>query len=143
MSDKAQTQPEENSASFESGFDPASLKNLILWKPGQSGNPKGKPKGTKNFKTILAQVLGAYKEDFAGEEIDGAKKVAITLFKKAVYEKNGDIAAIRELLDRLEGRPIQNINQRHDITDDKLSQAVDGIQQILNTNHDTGPASNP
>ena len=27
------------------------------FKPGQSGNPKGRPKGAKNFKTELATVL--------------------------------------------------------------------------------------
>jgi len=27
------------------------------WKPGQSGNPKGKPKGRKNMRTILSDVL--------------------------------------------------------------------------------------
>jgi len=28
------------------------------FKPGQSGNPKGRPKGSKNFATILQQQLG-------------------------------------------------------------------------------------
>jgi Family of unknown function (DUF5681) len=27
------------------------------FKPGQSGNPKGRPKGRKNFVTIFAEVL--------------------------------------------------------------------------------------
>ena len=28
------------------------------FKPGQSGNPKGRPKGTKNWATIVQEVLG-------------------------------------------------------------------------------------
>ena len=28
------------------------------FKPGQSGNPRGRPKGTKNLKTDLAEALG-------------------------------------------------------------------------------------
>ena len=31
--------------------------NLILWKKGQSGNPKGKPKGAKNRSTIIKEIL--------------------------------------------------------------------------------------
>ena len=27
------------------------------WKPGQSGNPKGRPRGSKNLNTILAEAL--------------------------------------------------------------------------------------
>lgn len=27
------------------------------FKPGQSGNPKGRPKGSKNFKTLLSEML--------------------------------------------------------------------------------------
>lgn len=27
------------------------------WQPGQSGNPKGKPKGTRNFTTIIREMV--------------------------------------------------------------------------------------
>lgn len=33
------------------------LKNLKPFKPGQSGNPKGRPKGVKNWSTIVQQLL--------------------------------------------------------------------------------------
>lgn len=31
--------------------------NLKHWKPGQSGNPKGKPKGTKHLSTWIREML--------------------------------------------------------------------------------------
>lgn len=31
--------------------------NLKPWQPGQSGNPSGRPKGSKNLKTIIRRVL--------------------------------------------------------------------------------------
>lgn len=35
----------------------ANEQNLKPFKPGQSGNPKGRPKGVKNLATIVQQVL--------------------------------------------------------------------------------------
>lgn len=34
------------------------LKNLHPWKKGQSGNPNGKKKGTKNWSTIFKRLMG-------------------------------------------------------------------------------------
>jgi len=30
---------------------------LILWKPGQSGNPKGRPLGARNRKTVIMEAI--------------------------------------------------------------------------------------
>lgn len=35
----------------------ANEKNLKPWKPGQSGNPNGKPKGTKHLSTRIQNIL--------------------------------------------------------------------------------------
>lgn len=58
------------------------------WKPGQSGNPRGKPKGAINKTTRLALELfeGGIK-DIAGVVIDQAKA--------------GDLTAARLVLDKL------------------------------------------
>lgn len=35
----------------------ANSQNLIQFAPGVSGNPKGKPKGTRNFSTIIREMV--------------------------------------------------------------------------------------
>jgi hypothetical protein len=58
------------------------------FKPGQSGNPAGKPTGTKNRATVMAQAL------FDGE--------AETLTRKIIeLAMDGDMQALRVCVDRL------------------------------------------
>jgi Family of unknown function (DUF5681) len=58
------------------------------FKPGQSGNPAGRPKGTRNAVTRAVEVL-----------LDGE---AEELTRKAIeLAKNGDMAAVRLCLDRI------------------------------------------
>jgi len=50
----------------------ANLRPAPPWKPGQSGNPDGKPAGTKNRATILNEMLalGLKKKDVNGKWTD-------------------------------------------------------------------------
>jgi hypothetical protein len=58
------------------------------FKPGQSGNPSGKPKGTRNKVTLALEAL-----------LDGE---AEALTKKAIeLAKGGDLVALRLCMDRL------------------------------------------
>ncbi len=62
------------------------------FKPGQSGNPAGKPPGAKNRATIMAQSL------FDGE--------AETLTRKIIeLAKAGDMQALKVCVDRLYSGP--------------------------------------
>jgi len=87
------------------------LKNLKSWKPGQSGNPKGKPKGIPNSKTRLLRLLELteqLKNPISGE-LEGfsvAEQMDLAVILKA---KKGDIKAYNAILDRLEGKPTQAI----------------------------------
>jgi hypothetical protein len=58
------------------------------WKPGESGNPRGKPKGAINKTTRLALEL------FEG----GIKNIAEVVIKQA---QEGDLTAARLVLDKL------------------------------------------
>lgn len=65
-----------------------SRKTAAAWKPGQSGNPKGKPKGARSKATVLAQAL-------MEGEIDGIVRSVIDA------AKGGDISAARLILDKV------------------------------------------
>ncbi len=65
------------------------------WKPGQSGNPGGRPK-RKPLTDAIARIIDAV----------GAEKFAAAIAAKAEL---GDVTAFREMADRLEGKVAQPI----------------------------------
>jgi len=77
------------------------------WKPGQSGNPAGLPKGTISIKTILTKYLN--------QELDMNNPLSKKLEKMTVAEIiqlqkigkaiKGDMKAIEMIEDRMEGKP--------------------------------------
>ncbi len=74
----------------------ANEQNLKPWKPGTSGNPLGKPKGTKHLSTWIQEMMEDDKficKLSNGKTIKKAPVVAIvsTLINKAV---TGDMKAI-------------------------------------------------
>ena len=81
------------------------LANLRPFKPGQSGNPKGKPKGTISLVSILKKKLS---------EMDrGSRKTFAELFiqkyllKKAIVDE--DMRIMKDVIDRIDGKPTRSI----------------------------------
>jgi hypothetical protein len=76
----------------------ANNENLTPWKKGQSGNPKGKPKGTRHLGTIIRDMLDDPKFAYQvkGVEVRGnaAEAMVATLIIKAIQ---GDIRAFDTL----------------------------------------------
>jgi hypothetical protein len=67
------------------------------FKPGQSGNPKGRPKGVRNLKTDLLEELRAFVEV---PTTGGVRRITIQrAVLRALVEKarNGDVRAIQHL----------------------------------------------
>ena len=65
-----------------------------LWKPGQSGNPAGRPKGSKNNITLLRQAL-------EGElRVQLGPHMAEVLNKCLQLAKDGNESMIKLLLDK-------------------------------------------
>jgi hypothetical protein len=83
---------------------PARGDEATRWKPGQSGNPGGRPKRTP-LVDASREVLAEPVPDDA-EGCTGARVIAEMLLAKAV---KGDIAAAKELADRAEGKPRQSL----------------------------------
>jgi len=67
------------------------------FKKGRSGNPKGRPKGSRNFKTDLLEVMGQtvfITENGQRRAVSGRRAVAIRLLHDAVH---GDAKALSNL----------------------------------------------
>lgn len=83
------------------------------WQPGQSGNPNGRPKGSKNRSTIAKKWLETNQN--AKNPITGKDELltqedlfTLALIKKA---REGDVQASKALWDSAYGSPIQQIEQ--------------------------------
>ena len=92
----------------------ANAENLIGkgFKPGQSGNPAGRPKGIPNAKTRYQRILNLIekvKNPVTGEieEFTVAEIMDMKIMQKA---RSGDIKAYKEILDRLEGKAQQAVD---------------------------------
>lgn len=84
------------------------LSNLKPFQSGQSGNPLGRPKGKRNFKTLFEE---------AAREVAEAKRlgrkpdaVQVELVKRGIKEGlSGKFSFYKDLMDRLYGQAKQPI----------------------------------
>ena len=91
----------------------ANEENLKSYKKGQSGNPKGRPKGSKNRSTIARHWLDVnqnLKNPLTGESEKMSQEdlMTLALIKKA---REGDVNAYKALMDSGYGSPLQQIEQ--------------------------------
>ena len=69
------------------------------FKPGQSGNPNGRPKGARNLKTEIREVMQStvtVTQDGKRKKISTRKAVVLRLTEKAL---SGNVQATRVLID--------------------------------------------
>jgi hypothetical protein len=116
-----------NEQKYRRGGHPNSKKNLQMFKEGDVPNPNGKPVGAIDIKNRLIKML----ENIAPDKIQNAKEIAdfctgisrITnldavnamLVYSAIVE--GESWAIKEIFDRIAGKPTQAIDVDIQATD--------------------------
>ncbi len=84
------------------------------WKKGESGNPKGRKKGSKNRSTIAREMLALNLKGInpvTGEEVEMTAEQLITLAQMKKALDNGDTNAYKALLDSAFGAPTQVVEQ--------------------------------
>ena len=67
-----------------------------MWEKGQSGNPAGRPKKGEALTDVL--------RDKVDKEAVAEKLISIAMEK-------GDIVALKYIYDRIDGRPVETVNQ--------------------------------
>ena len=112
-----------------------SLANLRPFPKGQSGNPKGRPKSIT--------LSEAYRKELAKtDEDDPGRRTKAEVLAEQIYlkAKGGDVSALREMADRVEGKARQtvqlSVGQR-----DKLERAVSGIMTETNCTREEAVAA--
>ena len=90
-----------------------SLNNLNPFEKGKSGNPGGRPKGSRNIKGILTEMLELVSnitlEDGRTFAVTKYEQVAIELIRLATSPDVADqvkLRAIEAIFDRIDGKPI-------------------------------------
>jgi Family of unknown function (DUF5681) len=86
--------------------------NIIPPKKGEVRNPNGRPKGSLNSKTVLQKYLALtekVKNPVTGE-FENMNQLEIMMLSVIKNGRKGDLRAVRELLDRLEGKAQQNVD---------------------------------
>jgi Family of unknown function (DUF5681) len=74
------------------------------FKPGQSGNPSGRP---RDVVTQIMREMLPTPCPFSKKGLVWAEAIALAAFKRAAA---GDVRAIAEVLDRTEGKPRQSVD---------------------------------
>lgn len=77
---------------------------LIPFAKGKSGNPKGRPKGMKNFDTVFMNALHKLAEKNNKEAEDIFLEIVANGLKMA---REGDFRYYSDLMSRLFGKPLQ------------------------------------
>lgn len=78
-----------------------------MYKRGQCGNPRGRPKKEASLTETLREYLGKLEVEYNGERISGTKAIALKVVQLAL---GGDVACLKYIWDRVDG-PIQPVVQ--------------------------------
>jgi len=112
--------------------------NLSPWQPGQSGNPSGRPKGTRDLAGYVLETT-----DGGKELVDALVSIARGVMPNVAVQKGSrprkdqqvrladQLKAIEMLLDRGFGRSPQQIDIAHSVSDRPLEHLSDETLRLL------------
>jgi len=112
--------------------------NLSPWKPGQSGNPSGRPRGTRDLAGYVLETT-----DAGRELIDALVSIARGVMPNVAVQEGSrprkdqqvrpadQLKAIEMLLDRGFGRSPQQLDVAHSITDRPMEHLSDETLRLL------------
>ena len=112
--------------------------NLSPWQPGQSGNPSGRPKGTRDLAGYVLETTDAGREliDALVSIVRGATpNVAAQEGSRPRKDQQvrpaDQLKAIEMLLDRGFGRSPQQLDIAHSVSDRPLAHLSDATLRLL------------
>jgi alkylhydroperoxidase/carboxymuconolactone decarboxylase family protein YurZ len=121
------------------GKHPNSKKNLQLWQPGDVPNPAGKPKGALDVKKRLIKML----ENIAPDKVQNSEAIAAfcegiskitnldAVNARLLYSAIvlGESWAVKEVFDRIAGKPTQSIDMDVSVQDWRAIAADAGLTE--------------
>lgn len=86
--------------------------NLTPFKPGESGNPNGRPKGSISMKQKIEKILSMEIDDINPITLEGEKMTIgeALIFRQVLKARKGDTRAFEVLKDHIEAKPKQGID---------------------------------
>ena len=112
--------------------------NLSPWQPGQSGNPSGRPKGTRDLASYVLETT-----DGGKELVDALLSIARGTMPNVATQEGSrprkdqqvrpadQLKAIEMLLDRGFGRSPQQLDIAHSVSDRPLADLSDDVLRLL------------
>ena len=112
--------------------------NLSPWKPGQSGNPSGRPRGTRDLAGYVLETT-----DGGKELVDALLSLARGIVPNVAVQEGSrprkdqqvrpadQLKAIEMLLDRGFGRAPQQVDIAHSVTDRPFANLSDETLRLL------------
>lgn len=98
--------------------------------PGKSGNPNGRPKGTKNLTSILEAILN---QEISAKDIEGNKirmpAKAVIMTKLVEEAKKGSLGHINTIYERVEGKVVQPVQDLTPV-DNTVDEAILGKYEM-------------